>query len=200
MGVVSEDEIRTILGLIRTPEAKRALVKALLPKIAISELVRMKIFGLTEAREAVVKKIMESEAADGFSKLLVKDAGKGLPSTLSDDEKRAEIVKKVRSFVEEFDLAHFYVDTLQIGNGDLDIILEKSDLPRILEEKVSQGMEELKRALDPEKDLDADEDGNVAISFAEKIAREFSGNDEAGKNIRNVAMFLESAKDAKGTQ
>ena len=44
MGVVSEDEIRTILGLIRTPEAKRALVKALLPKIAISELVRMKIF------------------------------------------------------------------------------------------------------------------------------------------------------------
>ena len=143
---------------------------------------------------------MESETADGFSKLLVKDAGNGLPSTLSDNQKRAEIVKKVRSFVEEFDLAHFYVDTLKIEDHDLDIVLEKSDLPKILEEKVSQGMEELKRALDPEKDLDADEDGNVAISFAEKIARDFSGNDEAKKNIRNVSMFLESARDAKGAE
>lgn len=59
-------------------------------------------------------------------------------------------------------------------------------------------MEELKFALDPEKDLEADQNGTLAISFAKKIQKEFSGND-AGKNIENVRLFVESAEAAKNS-
>lgn len=38
-GSVSQDEIRTILGFIRTPEAKRAIVKAFLPQVSLGDLV-----------------------------------------------------------------------------------------------------------------------------------------------------------------
>lgn len=59
-GSVSEDEIRTVLGFIRTPEAKRAIVKAFLPQISIAELVRMKIFTRHEAENALYENLLKN--------------------------------------------------------------------------------------------------------------------------------------------
>lgn len=105
---------------------------------------------------------------------------------------------KLRDVVSEFDLNLAYVDTSGLADSDLDTLLEKSELPKILEEKVTEGMEELRNILDPEKDLEADDHGRVGVSFAKKIVEEFSGNDNAEKDITGVELFLASATGSVG--
>lgn len=54
-------------------------------------------------------------------------------------------------------------------------------------------MEELKNILDVEKDLKPDANGSLAVSFAKKIAEEFTGNEKAERNIPGVELLVASA-------
>lgn len=74
-GNVSQDEIRTILGFIRTPEAKRAIVKAFLPQVSLADLVRMRIFTRDQAEEALYRNLLAKESLpNSLSSAIVKAA------------------------------------------------------------------------------------------------------------------------------
>lgn len=75
----------------------------------------------------------------------------------------------------------------------MDRLLERSDIAKILERKVSEGMEELKNILDVEKDLKPDAHGRLSVSFARKIAEEFTGNERPENDIENAKLLIESA-------
>lgn len=73
-GNVSEDEIRTVLGFVRTPEAKRAIVKAFLPQVSVAELVRMKVFTRDQAEKALFDNLLKNgSSADSLSGAIIKE-------------------------------------------------------------------------------------------------------------------------------
>lgn len=73
-GNVSEDEIRTVLGFVRTPEAKRAIVKAFLPQVSVAELVRMKVFTRDQAEKALFDNLLKNgSSADTLSGAIIKE-------------------------------------------------------------------------------------------------------------------------------
>lgn len=196
---VSQDEIRTIIGLIATPEAKRALLRAIVPKISLSELLRMKIVGKTEAEayvEDFVRTSWENRSSE-VSASMMRDAEARAAETGSKDPK-AERDRILKEIVSSLDPSAVFVRTGELSDEAVDVALKKSNVAAILEEKVSAGLEELKNVLDPAKSLETDRNGSSASSFAKKIAAEFSGNDDAKKNVAGIDLFLENARSGGG--
>lgn len=98
----------------------------------------MKIVGRNEAVEAVAKKILATVSTSAFSKHLVKDAENAINNKTPASKRAKAVEKKILSFAQEFDLRDYFVKTSGIGDNDLDVVLEKSELPKILEQKVSE--------------------------------------------------------------
>lgn len=107
---------------------------------------------------------------------------------------------KLREIAEDFDFRLAYVPTAGLSEDGLDKLLDRSDLPKILERKVAEGMEELKNILDVEKDLKPDANGNLSVSFAKKIAEEFTGNEKAERNIPGVELLIASADGSAASE
>jgi len=61
-GVVSQDEIRTIVGLLTDDETKLALMKGFLPSVSLGELVSAKIVTRKKAQELLIEKIKADAA------------------------------------------------------------------------------------------------------------------------------------------
>lgn len=183
-GTVSQDEIRTIISLITSPKSKRALLRAVLPKVSLGELIRMKIVGRTEA-EKRIEELIISQWEKGESEIsvsLIRDANDRAKKS---GGKNARSVRNriIKDIVGSLDPNAVFVSTSGLSDEVVDVVLKKSDVSRIIEEKISAGMEELKNALGVEKTLETDKDGSSAVSFAKKIVSEFSGNDIESKNI-----------------
>lgn len=107
---------------------------------------------------------------------------------------------KLREIAEDFDFRLAYVPTAGLSEDGLDKLLDRSDLPKILERKVAEGMEELKNILDVEKDLKPDVNGSLAVSFAKKIAEEFTGNEKAERNIPGTELLIASADGSASSE
>lgn len=107
---------------------------------------------------------------------------------------------KLREIAEDFDFRLAYVPTAGLSEDGLDKLLDRSDLPKILERKVAEGMEELKNILDVEKDLKPDVNGSLAVSFAKKIAEEFTGNEKAERNIPGTELLIASADGSAASE
>lgn len=198
-GNVSQDEIRTIIGLIASPKAKRALLRAVMPKISLGELVRMKIIGKSEAESHVENFVRDSweKRSSEVSASLIRDAE--MRAADSKEENAAAARDRIlKDIVRSLDPNAVFVQTGELSDEAVDVALKKSNVAALLEEKVAAGMEELKNALDPEKSLEADRNGSFAVAFANKIVSEFSGHENETKNIAGVGIFMDSAKNPSG--
>lgn len=192
-GNVSQDEVRTVLGFVRTPEAKRAVVKALMPQASLADLIRMRAITRHEAEEKLYEILKAKEdAQDSLSAGIVKSV-KMDENAPDSPEAKKRIERKLREIAEDFDFDLVYVNTAELSENGLDKVLERSDIAKTIERKIAEGMAELRNILDVEKDLKPDAQGRLSVSFAKKIAEEFSGNEKPEHDIEGVELLVASA-------
>lgn len=185
-GIVSQDEIRTIVGLMTNDETKRLLLKAFLPSVSLGELVSAKIIDRKKAHEYLLAKIQKDaektgEDRNSMAQALVRPDGKS----------RAVGVEKwkLSEIVKTFDLDSVYVDTSDIDERHLEGAVLKTRLPKIIEERVAQGFREIEGVLATDFEISESRGAKNYKTVADKIVESFSGGKEGQPSIAGIEQL-----------